>query len=654
MKTLLLSLLIIVAGPTLENVYELYNLERYEEVIEQLEEFEINNETLTLKSFSYFKLKDYSKAVEFGVLAKQNSSDTLRLMLTEAFIALGNIDAADSLIGLVPGNLRKRNLKVKLETIRANEVKMVSETLKSVGRSNGFCLLDDGSILQAKGNELLIDQAVIYKSKGKYIGTPFFRKGQIFFCTNVTQENEAGSEVLSKISKKRISKLQLYYGDWINGKIENIRPFKYNNVEYDFIAPFLTNRGDLYYSSNSSGGLGGYDIYKCERLEKGGWDQPVNVGNPINTPFDDVYYHQDGNRIYYSSSGNSGLGKLDVFVTMEYKGEYLEMVNLGSKSNTGKSDFSFRTKDSQAYFMSVDEFDNDLLKRINNTTMKREVVYTAKNYFTGEPVQIHRVESVYKNGFRDTMDYISKDQPYPVTYPVDELFNHELFIESSGYEKTTRYSEKAEDEELILKPNFYGTVTDNITGEPLQGVKVYMIEFGDTVAKSVTGEDGDWWIALPSDSEYDIVYEYPGYQERKWKYPDVPVEISSIYGMSIENKKGNVLKIRNIYFELGKADLKEESKEILDRIKAYMEENPTCKIELSAHTDSRGSSRSNMSLSDRRANSAYQYLVEKGIESDRLVPKGYGESRLTNKCSDGINCSEEEHQENRRVEMTIL
>ncbi len=110
-----------------------------------------------------------------------------------------------------------------------------------------------------------------------------------------------------------------------------------------------------------------------------------------------------------------------------------------------------------------------------------------------------------------------------------------------------------------------------------------------------------------------------------------------------------------VYYEFGSARLTEESKRIIDeRLLALMEAKPLVRVELNSHTDSRGSASSNMDLSQRRAQSVVDYLISKGISRDRLIARGYGESRPVNRCVDGVECTEEEHQANRRTEFRVL
>ena len=111
--------------------------------------------------------------------------------------------------------------------------------------------------------------------------------------------------------------------------------------------------------------------------------------------------------------------------------------------------------------------------------------------------------------------------------------------------------------------------------------------------------------------------------------------------------------LEGLYYDLNKWDIRPDAAVVLDDVYEIMVDNPTLKIELSSHTDSRGSDRYNQQLSQKRAESAVAYIVSKGIDSNRIVARGYGESRLVNQCGNGVKCSEEEHQLNRRTEIEV-
>ncbi len=117
---------------------------------------------------------------------------------------------------------------------------------------------------------------------------------------------------------------------------------------------------------------------------------------------------------------------------------------------------------------------------------------------------------------------------------------------------------------------------------------------------------------------------------------------------------GKTFKLENVYYDTGKWNLRRASKKELNKLIGILEQFPSMIVELSSHTDSRGSDEFNMELSAKRAQSCYDYLIEKGISPERVIPRGYGETKLTNGCTNGVNCSDRKHQPNRRTEFTVL
>lgn len=117
---------------------------------------------------------------------------------------------------------------------------------------------------------------------------------------------------------------------------------------------------------------------------------------------------------------------------------------------------------------------------------------------------------------------------------------------------------------------------------------------------------------------------------------------------------GKTYTLENIHYDFDKHAIRKDAEEILDGLLKTLHENPSLKIELASHTDSRGSDNYNKSLSQNRAQAAVDYLIDHGIARERMVAKGYGETRLLNRCANGVECSEVDHQTNRRTEFTVL
>lgn len=171
--------------------------------------------------------------------------------------------------------------------------------------------------------------------------------------------------------------------------------------------------------------------------------------------------------------------------------------------------------------------------------------------------------------------------------------------------------------------------------------------------------DGVFKYQLEQGSDYSVFAEHQGYfsnretvstkglDRSKTLYVDLRLGLSEL-------KEGSSFELKNIYYDFDKSNIRPDAARILDDLYVVLTEHPNMIIELSSHTDSRGSDSYNLKLSQQRADAAVAYLVKKGIEKYRLQPKGYGETRLVNHCENGVECSEEEHQANRRTEIMVI
>ena len=189
--------------------------------------------------------------------------------------------------------------------------------------------------------------------------------------------------------------------------------------------------------------------------------------------------------------------------------------------------------------------------------------------------------------------------------------------------------------------------------------QVNATEPGNLWTEKLSDDKGALSFELYPKTNYVITFSKEGYETKVIEVPvgtpkDSIIAMLGNIEMGIEVKKDVVINLDNIYFGLAQAQPLPESLPILDRLVKFMNEHPEARIELSAHTDCRGGNEYNRDLSDKRAKACSDYLREAGINTKRTVPKGYGESRLLNKCADGVFCDESLHQKNRRVEIKIL
>jgi len=195
-------------------------------------------------------------------------------------------------------------------------------------------------------------------------------------------------------------------------------------------------------------------------------------------------------------------------------------------------------------------------------------------------------------------------------------------------------------------------VRDKKTLSPVSGAKV---NFSDNMTR-YADNNGIITRDLDDDSDYTAFSDVQEYMNESVSFTtkDKPFGIIKEV-INIEKVEvGQKFVMENIYYDFDKWDIRPEAAEELDKLVKIMKDNPSWKVELGSHADSRGSDSYNIELSQKRAESAVDYIVSRGISRDRITAKGYGESQLVNECDDGVECNEEQHQMNRRTEFTII
>lgn len=369
----------------------------------------------------------------------------------------------------------------------------------------------------------------------------------------------------------------------------------------------------LYFISDRDGGLGDRDIYYSDKDAKGEWGPAVNLGPDINTKYaeEGVFIHPDGKTIYFSSKGHKNMGGYDIFKSVYENGKWGTPVNMGYPINGPDDDVFFVISGSghHGYFASSKQGgygDKDIYKITFLGPEKPPVLLNEDNLLAS------------------------------VTAPVTE-FKAEKIV-SNGPKMT------------ILK----GVISDEQTKQPLEA----QIELIDNTKNEViavfksNSTTGKYLVSLPSGKNYAIVVKKEGYLFHSENF-DLPASADfQEVEKNIELKKidiGKSIVLRNIFFDFDKATIRPESANELDRLIKLLTDNPTLKIELGSHTDSKGSDDYNQKLSQSRSQSVVTYLIGKGISADRLVAKGYGETVPV-----ASNDTDEGRQQNRRTEFKIL
>ena len=380
-----------------------------------------------------------------------------------------------------------------------------------------------------------------------------------------------------------------------DGNWKDITPLPFNSDSYQTAHPALSaDEKTLYFASDMEGSRGQSDLYRVKISDDGSFGTPENLGDKINTPGRETYpFVNDDNELYFASDGQPGLGGLDIFITKIPKDgslEFKKVLNVGEEANSSKDDFAL----------------------IINSKTKRGFLSSNRDGGQGN-------DDIYK------------------------------FVETRP---------------IWCEQLLHGVVTDAQTKAILPGAKVILFdEKFKQLQETVADAEGKYeFKEVECNTKYYVRTSLETYTTK-----ESPVIIGKTDGkteLNIELEKSekqvkpgddiaDVFGINLIYFDLDKWNIRPDAAVDLAKVLDVLEQYPTMTIDIRSHTDSRASNAYNEKLSDRRAKSTREWLIKNGIAAKRLTAKGYGENQLVNKCADDVQCTEEEHQLNRRSQFII-
>ena len=422
--------------------------------------------------------------------------------------------------------------------------------------------------------------------------TPIFTKDgkTMYFTRNNYLDGKKGKDA-NKVTLVKIYKASFENDNW--GKVTEL-PF--DSDLYSVAHPTLSaDEKTLYFASDMPGTLGQSDLFKVKINDDGSFGTPQNLGNQINTEGRETFPQiTDENELYFASDGHPGLGGLDVFVSkLGNDGTLGEIQNVGDGVNSSKDDFAY----------------------LIDTKSRRGFVTSNRDGGQG-------YDDIYK------------------------------FLETR---------------KLVCLQELYGTVTDLTTSKILPDTKMSLFdnEF-KLINTAVTDAEGNYKFEVECGKTYNVRAAKPDYITKEQKIAiarengrtnlNFALE-SEICKVAVGDDLGKCFGIKMIYFDLDKYNIRTEAALDLEKILDVLNQNPTMKLDIRSHTDCRQTAKYNQVLSDRRAKSTIAWLVKNGITTDRLTGKGYGESQLVNDCgcepTNKSNCTEEQHQMNRRSEFII-
>jgi len=460
--------------------------------------------------------------------------------------------------------------------------------------------------------------------------------------------------------------LQLFFAD-INTteSLTNIKPFPYNSPKFSLAHPSISKDGQvLYFSSTTTGGQGGSDIY-VSRLVNGKWSQPENLGSDINSQGDESFpFLANDSTLYFASNGHGSMGGLDVMASRKVNGKFGKPVYFGAPLNSRFDDFSLVTDSSgrTGFFSSnrpggagMDDIYTFVATRFY--VSGKVVTYFDKNEIVPEAT-VTAIDLATGQVIATTV--ADKKGVYRMMLPFDKAFKFE--VEKQGYlqlepERYSSYDKSITDDAFnvtLFKQNLssIGTIYSNELQKPLTGVTATIHDLTKGTVDSVLVDTTEYSLPLWPNRQYRIVFTKDEY---------LPEEITLdtkglLKGGRIKN---DILMMQEsiantvIYFGYNQSNLTDATIKQLKPLVNVLKRFPKSTLNIGAHADPRGRPEYNLELSLKRAKNTLNYFVSNGIAVSRITAVGFGEAIRITRCTDGENCSEVEYDAERRAEIKV-
>jgi len=410
----------------------------------------------------------------------------------------------------------------------------------------------------------------------------------LYFTRNNFKKNKQKKNAKDEVS------LKIYSARFKNGQWTDVVELPFNSDHYNCAHPALSaDEKTLYFTSNMPGTMGQSDLYRVDILENGTFGTPENLGSTINTEGRETFpFLSAEGELYFASDGHLGLGGLDVFVSKRNDdASFSKPVNLGNPINTAYDDF--------AYVLNSE---------------------TRVGYFSSNRPGGKGSDDIYR------------------------------FLE-----KKTIYSDK--------KQVYTGKLQDALFGTPIANAVVSLFDDSRKIVdKTSTNANGEFVF----NNDYTSLGWYLTYEHGAYETKEVYLKTALFHAISapiallpkeVQLKQGvdlaKFFTIQNIYFDLDQWEITPKAEKQIAILLHVLQQYPELKLEIKSHTDSRATAAYNLELSNKRALATRNWLVSKGIAANRITSKGLGENEPINHCVDGVSCTEEEHQMNRRSEFIV-
>jgi outer membrane protein OmpA-like peptidoglycan-associated protein len=603
---------------TLNKTDKLFKNKAYTEAIANYINLEASEEVLQKLADSYYYTNDFENAAKTYTKLKDTYSDIIDkdrvYRYAQSLLAVKDYRTADLYLKSYYGkDWKTEEFLSELKRTTPHVFEVLPVTNKGSKSDFGLSFIDSNNVAFASSRNM--DRPVfswnglpyldLYEATlngaalsevtpfSEEINTALHESNAVFTNKGKVMYFNRNNENRVKIDGERVSNIQLYRAEKVDNKWTNVTLLPFNNELYSVEHPSISKDGmTLYFSSNMPGGYGEFDIYKVAINDDGSYSAPYNLGASINTAYRDQFpYISNINTLYYATNGKQGVGGLDIHRANLVNGEFDTPVNLGTSINSSNDDYAF----------VIDEATNE-------------------SYFSSN---------------RDGLDQI--------------------------------YTGKRE-ENILTKYQVVGVVQDSISKKTLPGSLVSLLdERGVVIDDMITGNEASYMFKIEPNKKYTVRATRKLYIPRNVDFStDKNGKVSHDIFLTLlsyqdaeeiikKDRKGDVqVELEQIFFDFDQAVIKPEAAATLDDLVAIMNKYPEMHVEVSAHTDVRGPSEYNLTLSKQRAASTMKYLISQGIDENRLRSIGYGEMQPLNECvKEGI-CTDEEYDINRRCEFKVM
>lgn len=589
-----------------------------------------------------FELESYMEAADMykKALAKAKDKGDMLFKIGECYRLVNNFKQADSYYG--------KAIKAGFEDpigilMYAQVLRKLEKYDEAIAQFNNY-LAKKPDDAQAKEwiaaskmakewkqekNRIKVEPLKTFNTINSDYGVALYKNNGVVFSS--TREDAAGKALYGRTGDKFTDLFESFIDK--NGRWSTPQPITGGiNTNIHEGAATINRTGTEMYFTRCSNKDGDCRIF-YSRKQGNDWSEAelvsffndtITVGHPA--------LSYDGKVLYFvAREAPGGLGGRDIWYSVKSGKDWGAPVNLGPNINTKEDEmFPYYHRDSTLFFSSL-----------GHMGMGGLDIFSSK----GEGKNWTKAENM----------------KWPINSGADDFAYVANPARDKGFLSSNRDGGRGNDDiwQWSITPlvfNVAGVISNETTGALLDSANVKLLMPDSTFIEAITNAKGEYKFELEKETKYGILVNKTDYFGKSSGVSTIGKDQSEdfVVNVALLPIPKEEITLEDILYDLDSANLRSESETSLDKLVKLLQESPNLKIGIYSHTDSRGSDKYNLDLSQRRAQSVVNYLISKGIDTLRLTARGFGETRLLNKCANGVQCTEEEHQINRRTTFKVL